>query len=66
MAADAPEILRLTALEVHFPVRGGITDSLRRRPKGVVRAVDGIDLSIRKGEILALVDEISAAPDPVA
>ncbi len=57
VAADAPELLRLTGLQVHFPVRGGIGDSLRRRPKVVVRAVDGIDLSILKGEILALVGE---------
>ena len=57
VAADAPELLRIEGLEVHFPVRGGLTDSLRRRPKGYVRAVDGIDLTIRKGEILALVGE---------
>jgi oligopeptide/dipeptide ABC transporter ATP-binding protein len=57
VAADAPEILRLDGLEVHFPVRGGLFDTLTGRAKGVVRAVDGIDLSIRKGEILALVGE---------
>ncbi|HTC85259.1 MAG TPA: ABC transporter ATP-binding protein [Candidatus Acidoferrum sp.] len=51
------EILRMTGLEVHFPIRGGILDALLRRPRAVVRAVDGIDLTINKGEVLALVGE---------
>ncbi|HZL32738.1 MAG TPA: ATP-binding cassette domain-containing protein, partial [Verrucomicrobiae bacterium] len=51
------ELLRLTGLQVHFPIRGGILDALLRRPRGYVRAVDGIDLTIAKGEVLALVGE---------
>jgi oligopeptide/dipeptide ABC transporter ATP-binding protein len=51
------ELIRLSGLEVHFPVRGGLMDSLARRPKGYVRAVDGIDLAINRGEVLALVGE---------
>ncbi len=51
------ELLRIEGLQVHFPVRGGILDTLRRRPGRVVRAVDGIDLTINRGEILALVGE---------
>jgi peptide/nickel transport system ATP-binding protein len=51
------ELLRLEGLEVHFPIRGGFLDTVTGRHKGVVRAVDGIDLTIRKGEILALVGE---------
>jgi oligopeptide/dipeptide ABC transporter ATP-binding protein len=50
--AGPGDLLRLEGLEVHFPIRGG----LGRRGK-VVRAVDGIDLSVRRGEVLGLVGE---------
>ena len=51
------ELVRLTGLEVHFPLRSGLLDSVLRRTRRVVRAVDGIDLTLRRGEVLALVGE---------
>jgi oligopeptide/dipeptide ABC transporter ATP-binding protein len=50
---EPPPLLQARDLEVHFPIRRGL---LRRRV-GTVRAVDGVSLSIRRGETLALVGE---------
>ena len=56
-AGSGEPILRVEGLTVHFPVRGGIVDTILRRVRGIVRAVDGIDLELHRGEVLALVGE---------
>ncbi|RWQ34845.1 MAG: ABC transporter ATP-binding protein [Mesorhizobium sp.] len=54
---ETADILRLESLQVHFPIQGGLFDRVLGRPAGAVRAVDGIDLDVRRGEIVALVGE---------
>jgi peptide/nickel transport system ATP-binding protein len=56
-AGAADRIVELKGLEVHFPIRVGATDAFLRRQHGVVRAVDGIDLHLARGEVLGLVGE---------
>ncbi len=56
-ASLGEEVMRVEDLRVHFPIRGGLTDMVARRSRGVVRAVDGIDLTLFRGEVLALVGE---------
>src|SRR5919202_6063446 len=47
-------LLRIEGLKMHFPVTGG---GLFQRQVGAVRAVDGIDFYIKRGETLGLVGE---------
>src|SRR5580765_3599753 len=42
---------------MHFPLRGGVGRRLRRQPNAVLRAVDGVDLELARGEALGLVGE---------
>lgn len=55
--SEATPLLQVEGLVKHFPLRGGLIDRLQRRPAAVIRAVDGVDLTIREGETLALVGE---------
>jgi len=52
-ARDPNEILRVEGLVKYFPIKAG----LFKRTVGAVRAVDGVDLSIRQGETLGVVGE---------
>ncbi|MFC1354004.1 MAG: ATP-binding cassette domain-containing protein, partial [gamma proteobacterium symbiont of Clathrolucina costata] len=47
------EILRIEGLKVHFPVRKGFF----KRVAAQVKAVDGIDLALRRGRIMGLAGE---------
>jgi len=53
-ATDGDVLLRVTGLVRHFPVTRGV---VVRRKVGAVRAVDGIDLSVARGQTLGLVGE---------
>jgi oligopeptide/dipeptide ABC transporter ATP-binding protein len=50
-------LLEVRGLEMHFPLRGGAANWLRRRSAEVLRAVDGVDLELAPGETLGLVGE---------
>jgi oligopeptide/dipeptide ABC transporter ATP-binding protein len=50
----APPLLEVRGLRMHFPVTEGM---IARRHIGDVKAVDGVDLAIRRGETLGLVGE---------
>jgi oligopeptide/dipeptide ABC transporter ATP-binding protein len=52
-AADSSEILRVEGLVKYFPIKSG----LFKRTVGNVRAVDGVDLTVRQGETLGVVGE---------
>jgi len=52
-AAEAPAVLEAKDFRVWFPVKRGVI----RRTVGHVKAVDGVDLTVRQGRTLGLVGE---------
>jgi oligopeptide/dipeptide ABC transporter ATP-binding protein len=53
-APDSRPLLEVRGLQMHFPVTEGIVIN---RKVGEVKAVDGIDFAVRRGETLGLVGE---------
>src|SRR5436853_6433345 len=51
---DGHPLLEVRGLQMHFPVTEGI---ITHRKVGEVKAVDGIDFTVRRGETLGLVGE---------
>ncbi len=51
---NSDNLLEVQGLKMHFPYNTG---SILNRKKGYIYAVDGVDLSIKKGETLGLVGE---------
>ena len=50
-------LLEVSDLVTRYPLRRGVVETLERRPRLAVNAVDGVSLTLRRGEMLALVGE---------
>jgi len=55
--AHGDAIMSLRDVEVHYQLRGGTMSRLLGLDTGAVKAVDGVDFDLRKGEVLGLVGE---------
>ena len=51
------KLLEIENLRVHFPLPQGIVDFLTRKPRRVVKAVNGVSFKLEQGQTLGLVGE---------
>src|SRR5262249_42146797 len=56
-ATGAAPLLEVRGLVKHYPLKQGLFDKLRGEAPYAIRAVDGVDFSIARGQTLALVGE---------
>jgi oligopeptide transport system ATP-binding protein len=54
---DGTALLDVRGLSMHFPLNDSLVHRLRKLPIDVLRAVDGVDLTVARGEALGLVGE---------
>jgi oligopeptide/dipeptide ABC transporter ATP-binding protein len=50
-------VLTVSDLHKSFPMARSLSDIVRRRPPRILRAVDGVSLEVRRGEVLGIVGE---------
>jgi peptide/nickel transport system ATP-binding protein len=54
---ETHSILEVHDLHKYFPITRQVRDTLARKPRRYIRAVDGVSFTVQRGEILALVGE---------
>ena len=65
-SAGQGSLLEASGVEVRFPVAGSIADRLRRQPTLALTALDGVDLTIERGEAVGLVGESGCGKSTLA
>lgn len=59
-------VLTVDGLSQHFPLEYGTLDRLQRRPRAVLRALDGVDLTVGRSETRRLVGESGCGKSTLA